>query len=252
MFCPRCSQPQPTDGTRFCPRCGFRLDEVKELFEHEQARPRDETRAAGGLPPQRHISLGALLMFAGTAAALLWGFLMPHMPPDRVLPQTYFILGVTLVFILTLFHPLLGALQRLFSDGDAAPTHPRRRDGINLGALLMFLVALKVMLIASLGRPGAANRALLALVFSANALLLLFVLRPVLRAVHRLLFKADARADSPGENATASLDPAKGGPALPPARAIPVNDFAPVRADTADMVAPPSVAEGTTRKLSDL
>lgn len=249
MFCPKCSQPQPTDGTRFCPRCGFRLDAVKELFEHEQARPQDETRAAGGLPPQRHISLGAALMFAGTAAALLLGFLTPYMPPDRALPQAYFILGGSFVFILTLLHPLLGALQRLFSDGDAPPSHPRRRDGINLGALLMFLVALKAMLLTSLAHPGMSRRAMYALLICANALLVLFVLRPLLRAAHGLLFKEDARADSVTTDAATRLDPAGRDHALPPARSVPASDFMHARPDTAERVAPPSVIEETTRKL---
>jgi hypothetical protein len=250
MFCPKCSQPQPTDGVRFCPRCGFRLDGVRELFEHAEARAEGEARPPGGLPPQRYISLGAALMFAGTVPALLWGLLEPSRPPDLVLPQAYFLLGTTLVFILTLFHPLLGALQKLFSDGDAPPVHPRRRDGINLGALLMFLAALKAMLFASFVQPGEAPRALLALVFCVNALLLLLVLRPLLRGLHSLLFKGEAEAaPDPG---TRIDPPARAAAALPHARSVPVEDFATPRVNTAEIVTPPaSVTEETTRKLNN-
>ena len=31
MFCPKCSQQQLSSDVRFCPRCGFQLEVVKEL-----------------------------------------------------------------------------------------------------------------------------------------------------------------------------------------------------------------------------
>jgi hypothetical protein len=50
---------------------------------------------------------------------------------------------------------------------------------------------------------------------------------------------------------TGRLDPARAD-ALPPAHGIPVSGFSSARADTAELVAPPSVAEDTTRRLNDL
>ncbi len=75
------------------------------------------------------------------------------------------------------------------------------------------------------------------------------LLRPLLRAAHGLLFKGDKSAGSPAAEATARLDSRERGGALPPAQSVPVNDFRPSVHDTAELAAPPSVAEETTRKL---
>ena len=252
MFCPKCSLPQPAEALRFCPRCGFHVREVKELVGRDEARAAEEAlaRAEGPLPAQKDLATGALLMFAGCVVAVFWGFMGLRWRPEIALPQAYFVMGVTLAFILTLFHPLLGALERLFSGGEPSPHARRRRDGINLGALLLFVGALKAALITSIMPPGP-EKGLTTLAIMAGMLLLLLLLRPVLRAAHALLFKGEGHADSAAGDVTARLDPAKGG-ALPPARAVPVNDFAHAHADTADLVAPPSVAEETTRKLNNL
>jgi hypothetical protein len=94
--------------------------------------------------------MGALLMFAGCVVAVLWGFMGTRGPAEVVLPQAYFILGGTLAFLLTLFHPLLRSLEKLTTGGEAAVYTQRRRDGINLGAILMFVGALKATLLTSL------------------------------------------------------------------------------------------------------
>jgi hypothetical protein len=253
MFCPKCSQPQPAEDVRFCPRCGFHVREVKELVGREEGRAAEEAlaRAEGPLPAQKDLATGALLMFAGCVVAVFWGFMGLRWRPEVALPQAYFIMGGTLAFILTLFHPLLGALERLFSGGGPWPHTRRRRDGINLGAVLMFVGALKAALLTSIMPPGT-GKGLTTLLIMAGMALLLLLLRPVLRVAHALFFKGGRRDGPASGDATARLDPAKGGSALPPARAVPVNDFAHARADTADLAAPPSVAEETTRKLNNL
>jgi hypothetical protein len=254
MFCPKCSQPQPTDGTRFCPRCGFHVGEIRELVGKEEARAAEDARVFGGgrLPPQKDISAGALLMFAGGVASVVWGLAGARWPAEVLLPQVYFVLGLALVFVLTLFHPLLGTLERLFSGGaEAAPRAPRQRDGINLGAVLMFAGTLKAMLITSFIPPGP-ERGVTTLAIMAAMLFILLLLRPLLRDVHALLFKPGGRAAQSAPDTTAPLDTAPRPDALPPARAVPVNDFAPARADTGELVAPASVTEETTRRLSDL
>src|SRR5215212_6420776 len=150
MFCPRCSHQQPSDDTRFCARCGLSLTAVCEAVECADAQGRDSTARRGGwsLPPQKDLSTGALLMFAGAVAAVLWGFSGTRGPAEVLMPQAYFILGGTLAFLLTLFHPLLRSLETLSSGEAATPARSaRRRDGINLGALLMFVGALKAALI---------------------------------------------------------------------------------------------------------
>ena len=39
MYCPKCSQSQPSDETRFCSRCGFPLETVSVLIGHDGALP---------------------------------------------------------------------------------------------------------------------------------------------------------------------------------------------------------------------
>lgn len=251
MFCPKCSQPQPPEELRFCPRCGFPVGTVREVLSQAEERDDDRPPAADGgrLPAQKEITTGALLMFAGGVAAVLWGFTGTRWPPEVVLPQAYFILGLALVFVLTLLHPLLRGLEGTFSA--AAPDTPRRRDGINLGALLMFAGTLKALLATSLMPPGP-ERGLTTLVIMAGMLLLLLMLRPLLRAAHRLFFRAEEGRAADADAPDARPDPAPNVSALPPARAIPVNGFAAAGADTGEILTPPSVTEGTTRKLSDL
>ena len=248
MFCPKCSQPQPDEDLRFCPRCGFPVREVKELFGREESRAAEG--AGWALPPQKDIAAGALLMFAGCVAAVFWGFMGLRWRLDVALPQAYFIMGGTLAFILTLFHPLLGALERLFAGGGPSARRRGRREGLDLGALLMFVGALKATLLTSVMQAGT-TKGLATLGVMAGMLLLVLLLRPLLRAAHALFFKDERRAGPAEADATARLDSAKAG-ALPGARAIPVDDFVPRRADTSTLAAPPSVAEETTRKLHDL
>jgi hypothetical protein len=252
MFCPKCSQPQPSEDLRFCPRCGFPVGEVKVLFGQEAEREVEERRVRdeGMLPAQKDLATGALLMFAGAVFAVFWGLLWSRGPAEVALPQTFFILGGTLAFILTLCHPLLGALERLLSGGVPANYTQRRRDGINLGALLMFVGELKALVFTSL-MPNGPEKGLTTFAIMAGMLLLVLLLRPILRAAHALFFKRERSKDATLTNATVQLDPAQAA-ALPPAHSIPVNGFAQPRVDTAEMVTPPSITEETTRKLSDL
>jgi hypothetical protein len=72
------------------------------------------------------LATGALPMFAVCVVAVLWGFMGTRGPAEVWLPQSYFIMGGTLAFIITLFHPLLRALEGLNSGGESAPS---RRNG---------------------------------------------------------------------------------------------------------------------------
>jgi len=251
MFCPRCSQPQTSDDTRFCARCGLDLNAVAEAVKSAALAPSSTRRGEWLLPPQKDLSTGAALMFVGAVVAVLWGFTGARGPADAMLPQAYFIMGGTLAFLLTLFHPLFRSLERLFSGETAAPSRSaRRRDGINLGALLMFVGALKATLLTSL-KPLSPERGLTTLAIMAGMLLLILLLRPILRGVHALFFKNVADAEESATDIT-RLDSKEPASALPPARDIPVNAYTRPRADTAELVTPPSVAEETTRKLKDL
>ncbi len=250
MFCPKCSQSQPAEDLRFCPRCGFPVQAIQELVLSEEARKGGaRLRDEGTLPAQKDITTGALLMFAGSVVAVLWGFMGTRGPAEVLLPQAYFIMGGTLAFILMLFHPLLRALEGLNSGGGPADISRRRRDGINLGALLMFVGALKATVLISL-IPLGPERGLTTLLLMGGMLLLVLLLRPILRAARGLFFGGRRVVDSAAEPTTVRLEGREHGAALPPAQSIPVGDFVPARSATAEPAAPPSVTDETTRKLN--
>lgn len=254
MFCPKCSQLQASDRLRFCSRCGFRLDEVKALIEHEEALTSDQqSRAESVLPRQKDISIGAGLMFIGGIVAVLWGFIIGTGPLDILLPQAFFILGFTLAFVLLFFHPLVRTLHKLFSESEENPHDlARQQNGINLGAILMFIGTLKAMLLAPLMNPG--NKGATTLILMASGFLLLLILRWLIQAVYQLFFKGTARSQAAAStndtsDLTAQLRPAPQRGNLPPARGLPVNDLAASEARNAEVAQPPSVTEYTTELL---
>ena len=158
MFCPRCSHSQDTDQLRFCSRCGFGLEPVKELIQREDS---DKAKSPSKEFPirQKDISIGAGLMFAGGVVAVVWGLVISSGPIDVALSKAFFILGFALAFILLFFHPILGALHKFFSPDKQSEQSTTQQNGVNLGAILMFIGTLKAMLIATFLESG--SRALM-------------------------------------------------------------------------------------------
>jgi hypothetical protein len=74
MYCPKCSQQQISEETRFCSRCGFQLDAVKTLLAEDR-----NILAAGEAAPQsrltparkRDILLGATAMLVASISIAL-------------------------------------------------------------------------------------------------------------------------------------------------------------------------------------
>lgn len=64
MFCPKCGQQQAADNVRFCSRCGFQLEVVKELLLTDGALvlPEAETRMSRRSARNRGIRQGVMLM----------------------------------------------------------------------------------------------------------------------------------------------------------------------------------------------
>ncbi len=64
MFCPKCGQQQASDSVRFCSRCGFQLEVVKELLLTDGAlvRPEAETPISRRSARNRGIRQGVMLM----------------------------------------------------------------------------------------------------------------------------------------------------------------------------------------------
>lgn len=257
MFCPKCSQQQVSDNVRFCARCGLRLNAVKELLDQEEALATDteQSRADSLLPSQKDISIGAGLMFCGGIVAVVWGFIIGAGPLDAVLPQAFFILGFTLAFVLLFFHPLIGALHKLFSGAEEQrPAQlAKQRNGINLGAILMFIGTLKAMLLTSLMRPEI--RGVTTLLFMTGGFLILLVIRWIVQAVYQLFFKRTGDAEqqaalqSAADPAPQLNPPAREAAYLPPAESLPANGLLSSRAQTAEALEPPSITERTTEIL---
>ena len=64
MYCPKCSQPQPTEETQFCSRCGLPLSNLKEMVLADgNTQVRRAKAGEDGLSPrQRGVRQGAVLM----------------------------------------------------------------------------------------------------------------------------------------------------------------------------------------------
>jgi hypothetical protein len=250
MFCPKCSQVQPSNHPRFCSRCGFRLDDVRSLIEHDEALATLERPSAESLlPRQKDLSIGAGLMFIGGIVAVLWGFIIGTGPLDVLLPQAFLILGFTLAIVLLCFNPLLRTVHKLFSGREEKPHDlSKQQTGINLGAILMFIGTLKAMLLAPLMNLG--NRGAATLLLMTGGFLLLLVLRWLIQAVYRLLFKTTARSHEAVSaidtaDLTAKLAPAAHGGNLPPAP----DDNAAFEMKRGNVAQPVSVTEYTTELL---
>ena len=65
MFCPKCSQQQVSDETRFCSRCGFQLNVIKALLTEDglPQTPHTEIQKIDRLLRKRDLTFGALFMF---------------------------------------------------------------------------------------------------------------------------------------------------------------------------------------------
>ncbi|MFZ0064140.1 MAG: hypothetical protein WAL47_19065 [Pyrinomonadaceae bacterium] len=192
-------------------------------------------------------------MFIGGIVAVLWGFIIGQGPLDVLLPQAFFILGFTLAFVLLLFNPLVRTLHKLFSGSEEEPHDlSRQQTGINLGAILLFIVTLKAMLLAPLINLG--NRGATTLLIMTVGFLLLLVLRWLIQAALQLLFKATARSHEAASaidaaDLTARLGPAVHEGTLPPAQSIPFDDHAVSEMKRDNVAQPASVTEYTTELL---
>ena len=71
MYCPKCSQQQPSEGMRFCSRCGFTLGGIALVLENNGAIPQVSAGPLQTLRPSRSrimIESAILTVFAWTVA----------------------------------------------------------------------------------------------------------------------------------------------------------------------------------------
>lgn len=63
MYCPKCSQPQISDETQFCSRCGLPLDNLKEtVLSDGKVQLRTKASEADLSPRQKGVRQGVMLM----------------------------------------------------------------------------------------------------------------------------------------------------------------------------------------------
>jgi hypothetical protein len=126
IFCPKCGQQQLSVEARFCSRCGFPTDEVKQLvaadgvlptIEKESQRPRRSPRREG-------VRQGVLLMcvfllmlpFTESASGHRW----------EILPQIFMMAGFVRVLYAVFFQE--GAPRRKRRDGSQADSDAAIKD----------------------------------------------------------------------------------------------------------------------------
>jgi hypothetical protein len=104
MFCPKCSQKQVSDETRFCSRCGFQLNVVKALLSNESLSQNTEMPKSRRSFSKRDMTVGAALMFvfAFIVAAITVG-----VPPASSAPIVFLIIAWFILVLLINIKPII-------------------------------------------------------------------------------------------------------------------------------------------------
>ena len=98
MFCPKCSQQQVSDETRFCSRCGFQLNVVKALLTEENQASGEAIAKPDRSLRKRDMTIGAAIMFffALVAAAITVDMPASHSARIVLLVVAWLILSLLL------------------------------------------------------------------------------------------------------------------------------------------------------------
>jgi hypothetical protein len=154
-------------------------------------------------------------------------------------------------FQLSVVKALLGDNETSLTQNSAAEASagsPRKKD-MMIGAALMFLFALRVAWVAD---DLSLEREFILLIVNC---IILCALINVIPMIHDFFRRRSAAHESPASSKifaslTARFYDDGQNSALPPARSRPATDYFPTGINTAEIVAPPSVTEGTTNLLS--
>jgi len=236
MYCPRCGRQPIADELRFCSYCGFKLGVVKaSLADCDELAPGDLTEARTLLrqPRTREISIGVILMFAGSLFAALIADVAGREAGALALAMFY---SLTLLFS----GPITKGVFKLFSWDEQAGNVSAARKGMGFGATLMFIstIAITIGSLMMFGRMKTEPFFIgLVLAFP----LLLVVSRFLMRGLQYLVT----------EEATVSLPPAMRSQPLQAAPDEPVSLFTAPRVQTAEIVSPGSITEHTTNLLNN-
>lgn len=131
MFCPKCSQQQVSDETRFCSRCGFQLGVVKALLASEGS---GEIQASGKGKldrslRKRDLTIGAMLMFF---VAFVVAAITVDLPPSH---SARIALLIIAWLILSLFINIVPLVRYLFHGEAQTPASNDSLSGLVSGMM---------------------------------------------------------------------------------------------------------------------
>ena len=115
MYCPKCSQQQPSDNIRFCLRCGFQMNAVKALLVNDNTSLSEspESNAPDRSLRKRDMTVGALLMFV---FALIVAAITVSMPPAH----SARILGLVVAWLVLTVLLNISSIIRFFFNGSSS------------------------------------------------------------------------------------------------------------------------------------
>ncbi len=109
MYCPKCSQEQVSDETRFCSRCGFQLNVVKALLTDDSALQSAEIQKPDRSFRKRDLTIGAALMFV---FALIMAILTVSLPPASSFRIIYLVIAWLVLSVLINIKPMIQYFMR--------------------------------------------------------------------------------------------------------------------------------------------
>jgi hypothetical protein len=141
---------------------------------------------------------------------------------------------------------LSGSVSPALEKESQRPGQSPRRKGVRQGVILLFIFMVLMPLTTLIG-----NR-------RGDFLPMMFLMAGLMRILYAVIFQEGAPRKKKQDGAlphapitTEQLGTASRGSALPPPHGVPVATFSPQRANTAQMVSPPSVTEHTTKLLNE-
>src|SRR5215510_5748122 len=126
MYCPRCGNQPASDRMRFCPSCGFRLDEVVDLLARDGVptnplplpQTHEPSHRRKGIRRGAQITFFSVVMFL---PVLAFAIAVVDSPGPLVLPGTIFLTGIFWMLYYRLFGDEAAPAQRQAQPAQFAP-----------------------------------------------------------------------------------------------------------------------------------
>jgi len=107
MYCPRCSQLQPTEDMRFCSSCGLQLTYINELVlsNGNPITPQMLVPRSGPLMRRKGVRIGSKVVFLGVCLLPLAmiASIVADSPGPLAIPAIVFLVGLAKVFYTLIF-----------------------------------------------------------------------------------------------------------------------------------------------------